>query len=64
LNPEGHCVQEIAALGNVENRSALQFEHTPAPVTFLNVPPTQAGHGPPFGPLYPILHVQFVTIVF
>ena len=43
--------------------------HTPAPhlpcsvCHDLNVPAAHAVHGPPLGPLYPGMHVQFLTSV-
>jgi hypothetical protein len=33
------------------------------PVTALYFPATHAAHGPPLGPVYPALHVQFVDTV-
>ena len=42
----------------------MQFRQALVPVTFLYFPPTHAGHGPPSGPVYPMLQVQFVTSVF
>ena len=63
-NPAGHSVHDVEALVNVENQSTLQFRHALVPVTFLYVPPTHAGQGPPSGPVYPTLQVQFTSIVF
>ena len=38
--------------------------HRLEPVTFLYVPPTHAGHGPPSGPVYPMLQVQLLRMLF
>ena len=45
----------------LENVFAEQFRHADVPVTVLYLPGTHNAHGPPFGPLAPVLHVQAVT---
>jgi len=45
----------------VEKVFAEQFRHTDVPVTALYFPGTHSAHGPPFGPLAPVLHVHAVT---
>lgn len=42
---------------------AEQLVHSTLPVTALYFPATHAAHGPPLGPVYPTLHVQFVDTV-
>jgi hypothetical protein len=37
--------------------------HSTLPVVLLNFPATHATHGPPLGPVNPVLHVQFVDTV-
>ena len=56
--PATHAEQE--ALPSGEARLPGQAVHAPEPVLFLNVWLAQAVHGPPFGPGYPALHMQFV----
>ena len=44
----------------------LPFSHNiqdSGPITILNVPGSQAVHTKPSGPVYPALHVQFVSTV-
>jgi hypothetical protein len=55
-NPAGHEVQVDAPLS--EYVFAGHTSHAAVPETFLNVPASHAGHGPPFGPVYPGLHTQ------
>ena len=38
-----------------------QFRQTDVPITVLYFPGTHSAHGPPFGPLAPVLHVHAVT---
>ena len=56
-------MHEVAPLVFVEYKLALHCKHGLVPVTFLNVPPAHEGHGPPFGPAAPTLHVQFTSSV-
>ncbi len=44
----------------VEYVPASQSEHAADPVDVLYFPATHAAHGPPFGPVDPVLQVQFV----
>ncbi len=57
--PATHAEQE--APPRDEARPPGQAVHAPKPVLFLNVCLAQAVHGPPFGPGYPVSHMQFVT---
>ena len=45
----------------VEKVFAEQFVHTAVPETVLYLPGTHNEHGPPFGPLAPVLHTHAVT---
>ena len=60
VNPTGHAVQELDALA--ENVFSGHTLHASEPVAFLNVPAAHAGHGPPFGPVYAALQMQFVRV--
>lgn len=57
-----HAVQVLAAVAaRVPEYVALpQIVHSAAPDAILYVPSRQAVHVPPFGPLYPGLHVHAV----
>ncbi len=55
-----HAPTDVAP-ATAENVLAEQLVHTAAPITGLYVPGTHRAHGPPFGPLAPVLHVQLVT---
>ena len=41
----------------------MQFMHAAVPDTFLNFPAWHATHVPPFGPVYPGLHEQLLSIL-
>ena len=55
-----HAKLDVAPI-TVEKVFAEQFRHTAVPVTGLYLPATHTAHGPPFGPLAPVLQVQAVT---
>jgi hypothetical protein len=55
-----HVEIDVAPV-TLENVFAEQFRHTDVPVTVLYLPGTHSAHGPPFGPLAPVLHVHAVT---
>jgi hypothetical protein len=61
VNPAGHEVHDGAPLS--EYVFGGHVTHAAVPDTFLNFPASHAGHGPPFGPVYPGLHEQFVTLL-
>jgi len=48
------------APATAENVLAEQLVHTAAPITGLYVPGTHRAHGPPFGPVAPVLQVHAV----
>jgi hypothetical protein len=60
VEPEfvGHARQATVAATVVEYVLAPQSVHATLPITFLNFPATQAVHGPPSGPVYPILQMH------
>jgi hypothetical protein len=45
----------------LENVFSGQFAHSAVPVAVLYLPGTHREHGPPFGPLAPVLQVHAVT---
>ena len=55
-----HVEIDVAPV-TLENVFAEQFRHADVPVTVLYLPGTHSAHGPPFGPLAPVLHVQAVN---
>ena len=55
-----HAKLDVAPV-TLENVFAEQFRHTDEPITVLYFPGTHSAHGPPFGPLAPVLHVHAVT---
>ena len=61
FNPAGQAVQTDAEL--LENVSAGHVEHAAGPETLLAVPAAHATHGPTFGPVYPALHEQSLTLM-
>ena len=61
VNPAGHAVQNNAPLA--EYVFSGQTSHACEPEAFLNVPAAHAGHGPPFGPVYPGLQEHDVTFM-
>ncbi len=61
LNPTGHDVQDETPLG--EYVFSGHVTHVAVPDAFLNFPAAHAGHGPPFGPVYPGLHEQLLKIM-
>jgi hypothetical protein len=61
LSPQfEHAKLEVAPV-TLEKVFAEQFRHTDEPVTVLYFPGTHRAHGPPFGPVAPVLQVQAVT---
>jgi len=60
VNPTGHDVQDVAPLR--EYVFSGHVTHVAVPVASLNFPASHAGHGPPFGPVYPALQMQFVRV--
>ena len=52
-----HTLAFLAA-GTFEYVPTVQLVHNELPVTFLNLPGTQAVQAPPSGPVYPVLHKQ------
>ena len=60
--PAGHCAQTVALLAPVtpEYVPAEQLTHALDPVAVLYWPATHAEQVPPFGPVYPALHVQLL----
>jgi hypothetical protein len=60
VNPTGHDVQDVAPLS--EYVFSGHVTHVAVPDAFLNFPASHAGHGPPFGPVYPALQMQFVRV--
>jgi len=56
-------VIDVTAAFAVEYFPAAQLVHTALPVVILYVPTTHGEQGPPFGPVYPGLQVQVVTVV-
>ena len=60
-NPGRHVVHTEAPLA--EYVFAAHTSHAAVPDAFLNLPASHAGHGPPFGPVYPALQEQDVTIM-
>jgi hypothetical protein len=61
VNPSGHDVQDEAPLS--EYVFSGHVTHVAVPDAFLNFPASHAGHGPPFGPVYPGLQEQWLTLV-
>jgi hypothetical protein len=61
VNPTGHDVQDEAPLS--EYVFSRHVTHVAVPDAFLNFPASHAGHGPPFGPVYPGLQEQWLTLV-
>ena len=61
VNPAGHDMQDDAPLS--EYVFAGHTSHAAGPDAFLNFPASHATHGPPFGPVYPGLQEQDVTIM-
>jgi hypothetical protein len=61
LYPVGHDVQDEAPLA--EYVFAGHVTHVALPDAFFIFPASHAGHGPPFGPVYPGLQEQDVTIM-
>jgi hypothetical protein len=61
----GHATHVVATVAAVVVKyvPAEQLVHSTLPVTALYFPATHAAHGPPLGPVYPTLHVQFVDTV-
>jgi hypothetical protein len=55
-----HAEIDVAPV-TVEKVFAEQFRHTDVPVTALYFPGTHSAHGPPFGPLAPVLQIHAVT---
>jgi len=58
--PEGQVVHCTTPLG--EYVFGAHTSHAAVPVAFLNLPAAHAGHGPPFGPVYAALQMQFVRV--
>jgi len=52
-----HAEIDVAPV-TLENVLAEQFVHSAVPVAVLYLPGTHRAHGPPFGPLAPVLQVQ------
>jgi hypothetical protein len=61
VNPAGHEVHDGAPLS--EYVFSGHVTHVALPDAFLNLPASHAAHGPPFGPVYPGLQEQDVTIM-
>ena len=61
VNPTAHAVHTETPLA--EYVFAAHTSHAAVPDAFLNLPASHAGHGPPFGPVYPTLQEQDVTIM-
>ena len=61
--PTPHSAQTLAAVAPVaaEYLPAPQSVHAAVPVTVLYLPATHPLHGPPSGPVYPMLQIQLVT---
>jgi hypothetical protein len=60
VNPAGHAVQNNAPLA--EYVFAGHTSHGCEPEAFLNLPASQAAHGPPLGPVYLGLHEQLLSL--
>ena len=61
VNPTAHAVHAETPLA--EYVFAAHTSHAAVPDAFLNFPAAHAGHGPPFGPVYPGLQMQLVIMV-
>jgi len=55
-----HVESDVAPVA-LENVFAEQVRHADVPVITLYFPGTHSAHGPPFGPLAPVLHVHAVS---
>jgi hypothetical protein len=55
-----HAKLDVAPV-TLEKVFAEQFRQTDVPITALYLPGTHSAHGPPFGPLAPVLQVHAVT---
>ncbi len=65
VEPAGHArqVEAVVAPTVVEYWASPQEVHAAVPVVSLYLPAAQAVQTPPFGPVYPILHVQLPKAV-
>jgi hypothetical protein len=64
LSPQVEHAELAVAPVTVEKVFAEQFRHTDVPITALYFPGTHSAHGPPFGPLAPVLQIHAVTANF
>jgi hypothetical protein len=60
VEPAGHArhVAAVVAPAVAEYLPAAQSAHTALPVVVLYLPATHAVHGPPFGPVNPVLQLH------
>jgi hypothetical protein len=65
LELEGQLVQVLFEVAPVADEYVLllQSKQSELPVTDLYFPATHVKHDPPFAPVYPNVHEQFVTTV-